>query len=70
MLKKTVDRIVNNFYNYGMKTVIGRYTYSLGYRAETESWCMYRCRTEDVGRTWIDADGDFLTAWELVMEVK
>lgn len=69
MLKKTVDRIVDN-YDLGIKTVIGAYTYALRYNWETESWWIYRCKTENVGYTWIKHDGEFVDAWTSVVEVQ
>lgn len=69
MLKKTVDRIVNN-HDIGLKTVIGRYTYSLRFNQESNTFWVVRCKTEDIGRCWILFDGSIVDSWKPVLEVK
>lgn len=57
--QKTYDRIVYNAGYNRTDTVIGRYTYRLN-KANGE---VRRCKTEDIGREWITADGQQYDGW-------
>lgn len=41
---------------------IGRYTY----RLNQMSGEVLRCKTEDIGRMWIDHDGNQFDAWQVI----
>ena len=41
---------------------IGSYTY----KANLHTGEILRCKTSDIGRMWIDRDGNRTTAWEVV----
>lgn len=41
---------------------IGQYAYRLGQDGQ-----VYRCKTDDVGREWIDANGNRFSAWQHVV---
>lgn len=56
MKKTTIEKIVNN----PKDTVIGRYTYH--YDAWTGK--IYRCLTTDIGRRWIDSEGNQFDGWK------
>ena len=42
--------------------IIGRYTYM----ANIWTGEILRCKTENVGREWIDHEGNHITGWEVV----
>ena len=69
MLKKTVERIIDND-AAGRKTIIGRYTYSVRFNWETETLWIYRCLTDAVGYRWISHDGEFVDSWLPVVELR
>lgn len=58
MKKETIDRIVTNAIIYRKDTVIGKYTYRM--RPVGSIW---RCKTEDIGKTYIDKYGDKRDCW-------
>lgn len=59
MKTTTIEKIIRNgHYN----TVIGRYTY----RFDAFRRAIIRCKTEDIGRAWIDSDGNQYDGWETV----
>lgn len=58
MKQATIDRIRNS----REVIVIGKYSYSFNERGE-----IIRCKTEDIGRTWIDDNGHQYDAWEVVL---
>lgn len=73
MKQTTIDKIIretgNGVYSnndFGFKgTVIGRYTY----RFNVNTGEIIRCKTEDIGRMWIDADGNRSDAWDVVAQM-
>lgn len=65
MKKETINKIVKNAEN-GTRTIIGRYTY----RADLNTGEIMRCKTEDLGREWLDDMGRFFSAWETVCNME
>lgn len=61
MKKSTIDRIISNT-NDRRATVIGRYTY----KANLNTGEILRCKTEDLGREWVQTDGAQTSGWEVV----
>ena len=61
MKKSTIGRIIDNT-NDRRATVIGRYTY----KADLNTGEILRCKTEDLGREWLQPDGAQTSAWEVV----
>lgn len=61
MKQKTIDRIIRNT-NNARATVIGQYTYF----ADLNTGNILRCKTEDLGREWIDTDGHQYDGWAVV----
>lgn len=63
--KKTIKRIIKNSNLFGVFTVIGKYSYAFnncnGY--------IYRCKTEDISRAWVDQADNVSSAWEFVTKV-
>lgn len=66
MFKPTITpalilRIISN-YGIGRDTVIGRYTYKVN------AWTgdILRSKTADIGRQWIDHDGNRYDSWQIV----
>lgn len=58
MKKTTIDRIRTNA-SLNRKTVIGAYTYTANlYTGE-----IFRCKTADIGRRWIDTDDNQRDGW-------
>lgn len=51
----------------GRKTVIGRYTYDV---SRYDGRTIIRCLTEDIGREWIDSEGNQHDAWQPVREAQ
>lgn len=64
MKQTTIDKIIRNAANYRADTVIGRYTYRVDQAGQ-----ILRCKTEDIGREWIDEDGSQHGGWEVVANV-
>lgn len=58
MTKATIERIRNSY----TPVVIGKYTY----KADFNKGEILRCKTEDIGREWIDKEGNRYSAWEVV----
>lgn len=61
MKKSTIDRIISNA-NDRRATVIGRYTY----KANLNTGEILRCKTEDLGREWLQTDSTQTSGWEVV----
>lgn len=61
MTKATINRIRNAAYNRST-VVIGKYTY----KADLNTGDVLRCKTDDIGREWIDNEGRRFSAWEVV----
>lgn len=61
MKKSTIDRIISNA-NDRRATVIGQYTY----KANLNTGEILRCKTEDLGREWLQTDGTQTSGWEVV----
>jgi len=59
MKQSTIDRIRGGHKDI----VIGKYTY----RVSDRTGKIIRCKTEDIGRMWIDDDGHQYDAWEAVL---
>ena len=59
MKQSTIDRIRNTYHK---DVVIGAYSYHVSDRTGK----IERCKTEDIGRMWIDDDGHQSDAWEEV----
>lgn len=61
MKKTTIDRITRNA-EMNRNTIIGAYTYTRNlYTGE-----ILRCKTDDIGREWIDWQGNRFDAWYVV----
>ena len=58
MTKATIERIRNSY----TPVVIGKYTYKVNLNTGE----ILRCKTEDIGREWIDNEGRRFSAWEVV----
>lgn len=63
MKETTLQRIRDNTAN-GRTTVIGAYTFKVDYLTGD----ILRAKTEDIGRMWIDHNGNRTTAWEVVVK--
>lgn len=55
--KATIERIRNSY----TPVVIGKYTYKVNGYGD-----ILRCKTDDIGREWIDNEGRHYSAWEVV----
>lgn len=58
---KTVDRIISRA---PASTTIGAYTY----RVDADGYII-RCASEDIGRRWIDSNGNISDAWVRVAKI-
>lgn len=72
MKQETIEKIIreagNGYSNndFGFRgTVIGRYTY----RFNANNGEILRCKTEDIGCMWIDAEGNRSDAWIVVAQM-
>ena len=65
MKQTTIDKIIRNAVENRIDTVIGKYTY----RFNVNSGKISRCKTEDIGRMWIDAEGNRSDAWVVVAQI-
>jgi hypothetical protein len=63
MKKETIEKIRKNA-TLNDDTIIGKYTY----RVQQWTGNIVRCKTEDIGREWIDDNGSQFDAWETVAE--
>lgn len=63
--KKTIKRIIKNTNLFGVYTVIGKYTYTF----DNNNGYIYRCKTDDNTKRWIDTDGNIITPWEFVQKI-
>jgi hypothetical protein len=61
MTQTTIDRI-HNAALLGSTIVIGRYTY----KQDLNTGIIWRCKTDNIGRRWINSDGRQYDAWERV----
>lgn len=61
MTKATIERIRNSY----TPVVIGKYTY----KADLNTGVIIRCKTEDIGREWIDNEGRRYSAWVVVAQL-
>lgn len=64
MKKSTIDRIVYNA-AYNRNTMIGSYAY----RADLNTGKIYRCKTDNVNRDWIDNNGRQYGAWVEIAKI-
>ena len=65
MKQTTIDKIIRNAVENRIDTVIGKYTY----RFNVNSGKISRCKTVDIGRMWIDAEGNRSDAWVVVAQM-
>lgn len=65
MKQTTIDKIIRNAVENRIDTVIGKYTY----RFNVNTGKIIRCKTEDIGRMWIDAEGNRSDAWVVVAQM-
>ena len=65
MKQTTIDKIIRNAVENRIDTVIGKYTY----RFNVNTGKISRCKTEDIGRMWIDTDGNRSDAWVVVAQM-
>ena len=65
MKQTTIEKIIRNAVENRADTVIGKYTY----RFNVSSGKISRCKTEDIGRMWIDAEGNRSDAWVVVAQM-
>lgn len=65
MKQTTIDKIIRNAVESRIDTVIGKYTY----RFNVNSGKISRCKTEDIGRMWIDTEGNRSDAWVVVAQM-
>lgn len=65
MKQTTIDKIIRNAVENRVDTVIGKYTY----RFNVNSGKISRCKTEDIGRMWIDNEGTRSDAWVVVAQM-
>lgn len=63
MKTATINRIRENSCQ-GVDTIIGVYSYRLAYDHNRECWDIFRAKTEDVAREWINSDGQIVSAWQ------
>ena len=63
MTTATINRIRENSCK-DAKTVIGSYTYCLGWDHTRREWDIFRAKTEELGREWITSDGQIVSAWK------
>lgn len=61
MKQTTIERIKEAAY-VNSSIVIGKYTY----KANLNTGDVLRCKTDDIGREWIDSEGRRFSAWEVV----
>lgn len=64
MKESTIKRIIKAAYYYE-DVIIGAYTY----RADLQTGKIFRCKTSDIGRMWIDSNGNRTTAWKVVAHI-
>lgn len=65
MKQTTIDKIIRNAVENRADTVIGKYTY----RFNCNTGEIIRCKTEDIGRMWIDTEGSRSDAWVVVAQM-
>lgn len=64
MKQSTINRIKIAAY-HNQTLAIGKYTY----KADLNTGDILRCKTDDIGREWIDNDGSCFSAWEVVAHI-
>lgn len=62
MKKTTIDRINANT-SEGRDTYIGCYAYRTKYDITRKVWDIARCHKDDLGRQWIDSNGNIRSGW-------
>ena len=63
MKNETIKRIIKAT-ACNETVTIGAYTY----KANLHTGEILRCKTADIGRMWIDSDGNRTTAWKVVAQ--
>lgn len=63
MTKSFVSRIIDYHYNLLRDYERGKYTYNYN----ENDGCIRRCLVDDVGRQWIDSDGERYDSWEVYL---
>lgn len=61
-----IDKIVREHNEGKQYTLHGEYAYSIRWHPMTNKLLVIRCKREDLGREWIDADGNQYNGWELL----
>lgn len=62
MKRTSIDKIIRNAVENRIDTVIGKYTY----RFDVNTGDITRCKTDDIGRAWLDYEGNRCDGWEVV----
>ena len=62
MKQTSIDKIIRNAVENRIDTVIGKYTY----RFDVNTGDITRCKTDDIGRAWLDYEGNRCDGWEVV----
>lgn len=62
MKKTTINRIAENS-DLGRITYIGHYAYVTKWNEFRQTWDICRCHRDDLGREWIDSNGNIYTGW-------
>lgn len=68
MKQSTVNRIISN-YSRGKSTYIGVYAYSIQWHPMTSKCFIIRCKRDDVGREWLDWEGNIVNGWEWLQPI-
>ncbi len=59
-----IEKIVREHNEGKQYTLHGKYAYSIRWHPMTNKLLVIRCKREDLGREWIDADGNQYNGWE------
>lgn len=63
MTKKFVKRIIDAYYNHYNAYARAGYTYQYN----EYDGCIRRIKSDDIGRMWIDSDGERYDGWEVYL---
>lgn len=59
-----IEKIVREHNEGKQYTLHGEYAYSIQWHPMANKLLVIRCKREDLGREWIDADGNQYNGWE------
>ena len=68
MKQRTINRIISNYSNE-KSTYIGIYVYSLQWHPMAGKWFIIRCKRKNVGREWLDWEGNVVNDWEWLQPI-